>query len=111
MSMVTIQSPDGTERQSVFEDHLGAYPNWTIVADGAPEDDEANIVDGSWVVPFEIKQQRKWDRVKELRAEKKAEGTEILGVGMVQTDDTSTQNISDLVLRALIYESKNLAFS
>lgn len=101
MSLVTIQSPDASERQCVDDTQLDAYDGWTVIANGSPPRDGAVIQDGTWIVPLSLLQDEKWEQVKALRADKE-NGSAPTPVGAVQCDDTSKLKISGIVQMAQI---------
>lgn len=82
-----------------------------------PKADEYPGHDG-WIVLAEeewptlaMLQEERWNRVKAIRAERKAGGVTIPGIGTVQTDDESTSNITGLVVMAQVAISQGAAFA
>lgn len=110
MSLVTIGSPDGTERQCVDDAQLEAYPNWVLLASSAPEDDEAELVAGEWIVPLAVLQGRKWEAVKAKR-ETVETGTAPTPSGRVQIDEASKVKINGLTTMAMLAQLQAQTFS
>jgi hypothetical protein len=103
MSLITLRNPATGEQMAILAvDYVvptsegDAFFGWVKIADGLPlEDLQADL----------------WKSVKAMRADKKAAGTPIPGIGTVQTDDVSTQNITGLVTMAQIAASTQQPFS
>lgn len=106
---VTLDDPQADVAAIIAD--LG-YPGWSIAAehDGPPPEDGV-IVDGAWIVPLAVLQARAIAGVNAIRAERKAAGCTVPGVGAVQTDEVSTQNITGLVVMAQVAIANAQQFS
>lgn len=111
MAMITIQSPDESELQSIEGEHLDAYEGWTVVASNAPPRNNAIIENGVWVVPLSVLQDEKWEEVKKLRLEKE-NGTAPTSLGHdVQIDEPSKAKINGVLSMCKLAEEVGAPFS
>lgn len=103
MSQRFVIEKDG-ERQNVTD--LDGYDGWTLVSEVPDEipDHEAELVDGAWVIPIDIRRARVWSAVKALRAEKE-DGAASTPYGPIDCDDRSKIKISGLVQTAQLLGS------
>lgn len=103
MGSITLRNPANGEQQAVDAasyvvpvTESDAFYGWEKIADGLP------LVD---------LQDDLWKHVKALRVTKKAAGVLVPNIGLVQTDDTSTQNINGLVTMAQVTMSQQPPFN
>jgi hypothetical protein len=105
-----IELPSG-ERQFV-RDASEYGDDVTIVAEGVDlqTDPDAELIEGTWVVPLEVQQERAWAAVKATR-EGLETGTAPTPIGRVQIDEPSKAKIMGLLSMARLAEEAGTTFS
>jgi hypothetical protein len=107
----SFKNPDTGEIE-VTEDleHYGTVLDWEQVATGeADPEPDAVLVDGSWVVPLDVRKARKRAEVNELR-DLHQNDTAMTPVGWVDVDEQSKTKINGLVSMATLAKGAGQPF-